>query len=121
MSKTSVPPHVVILGAGYAGAMVARSLENDARLGKVSVTVVERREAVHHKIGAIRASVRAGEWTDRVRIPLSRILRHGRTMVGNVVEIDEVNNLLKFKDEAQPALHFDILICATGECSGCYS
>jgi NADH dehydrogenase FAD-containing subunit len=108
------PPRVVILGAGYAGALVARVLEEDAKAGKICVTVVERREAVHHKIGAIRATVRGGEWAERVRIPLNRVIRHGRTIVGDVVAINEKDKILTFKDPSQPPLRFDILVCATG-------
>ena len=114
MSGNPIVPRVVIIGAGYAGALVARSLEDDAKKGKISVTVIERRDAVHHKIGAIRASVRGGEWTERVRIPLKRVIRHGRTVIGDVVEVDVENKLIKFRDPNQPPVSFDILVCATG-------
>ncbi|KAH9254192.1 hypothetical protein BASA81_007781 [Batrachochytrium salamandrivorans] len=103
MTSTFVP-HIVILGA----------LEADAKKGRITVTVVERRDAVHHKIGAIRASVRGGEWTERVRIPLNRVIKHGRTVVGNVVAVDEEAKVLRFSDAAMPPLSFDILIAATG-------
>ena len=114
MSTHLTIPKVVILGAGYAGGLLARALEDDAKKGRIHVTVVERRDAVHHKIGAIRASVRAGEWTERVRIPLNRVIRHGRTVVGDVIEVDAENKVLKFRDTNQPSLPFDILVCATG-------
>jgi apoptosis-inducing factor 2 len=114
-SKTSTtPPQVVIIGAGYAGALVARSLEADCKANKIAVTVVERRESVHHKIGAIRASVRAGEWTDRVRIPLSRVIKHARTVIGDVVQVDNNEKVVRFRDDSVPPLKYDILVCATG-------
>ena len=113
-NTTTPPPRVVIIGAGYAGALVARSLEGDAKANKLKVTIVERRDAVHHKIGAIRASVRAGEWTDRVRIPLSRVIKHARIIVGDVLTVDQEAKLIKFRDDSQPPLPFDILVCATG-------
>jgi NADH dehydrogenase FAD-containing subunit len=78
------------------------------------VTVVERRDAVHHKIGAIRASVRAGEWTERSRIPLNRVIKHARTVIGDVVGVDDETKELRFRDPGQPPLPFDILVCATG-------
>jgi NADH dehydrogenase FAD-containing subunit len=93
---------------------VARSLEADCQKGRVSVTVVERRDAVHHKIGAIRASVRGGEWTDRVRIPLNRVIKHGKTIIGDVIEVDPEAKLIKFKDPAIAPLAYDILVAATG-------
>jgi NADH dehydrogenase FAD-containing subunit len=76
--------------------------------------VVERRDAVHHKIGAIRASVRGGEWTDRVRIPLNRVIKHGKTVIGDVIEVDPEAKVLKFTDAATAPLKYDILIAATG-------
>lgn len=108
------PPRVVILGAGYAGALIARELEADSRAGKIMVTVVERRDAVHHKISAIRASVRGGEWTERSRIPLNRVIKHAKTVVGDVASVDQNEKVLKFKDASQPPLQWDILIAATG-------
>jgi NADH dehydrogenase FAD-containing subunit len=98
----------------YAGALLARTLENDARTGKIIVIVVERRDAVHHKIGAIRASVKAGEWTERARIPLNRVIKHAKTVIADVVAVDEEEKTLKFRDDSQPPLHWDILIAATG-------
>jgi NADH dehydrogenase FAD-containing subunit len=43
-TEVSLIPHVVILGAGYAGALLARSLQRDAKLGNIRLTVIERRE-----------------------------------------------------------------------------
>lgn len=108
------PPHVVILGAGYAGALTARALEDDVKKGKLRVTVVERRDAVHHKIGAIRASVVGGEWVDRVRVPLTRVIRNARTVIGNVVKVDGENHRLVFDDPKQEPLEYDVLVAATG-------
>lgn len=110
----AAPPRVVILGAGYAGGLIARELEADSKAGRILVTVVERRDAVHHKIGAIRASVRAGEWTDRSRIPLNRVVKHARTVIGDVAAIDADAKVLRFRDPDQPVLAFDILVAATG-------
>lgn len=112
--STSMVPKVVIIGAGYAGGLVARSLQDDAKKGKIHVVVIERRDAVHHKIGAIRASVRGGEWTERVRIPLSRVVTHGRILVADVAKVDAETKTIIFKDPDQPPLSFDILVCATG-------
>jgi len=109
------PPRVVILGAGYAGSLLARELEEDVSAGRIELVVVDRRDHCHHKIGAIRASVRNGEWSERVRIPLNRVLRHpARVVLGEVVAVDPENKVLRFSNDHVAQLRFDILVCSTG-------
>lgn len=51
---------VLILGAGYAGTSVAKSLD---KVPGIDVTVVAPNEGyMVHKIGALRAAVKGGSW-----------------------------------------------------------
>ena len=42
--QQTVPPRVVILGAGYAGALLAKALQGAAKDGSIYLTVVERKK-----------------------------------------------------------------------------
>ena len=106
------PPHVVIIGGGYAGTCVGRALEPDVRAGNIRLTVIERRDSFHHKIGAIRASVLGKEYIERVRIPLKNIMKYSKIVEGSVVHIDPINDLLEM--EKGDKIKYDVLICATG-------
>lgn len=115
-SKIAVPT-VVILGCGYAGGMLAHNLDAAAKHGKIKLVVIDRRSTMHHKIGAIRASVHGGKWAERIQIPLDNITKHGKCVFGEVSRVDGVNNVVVFKDMNIPAIKFDVLVCATGTMS----
>jgi len=115
---TSKVPHVVILGAGYAGALCTRSLEAAVKNGHVRVTVLERRDGMHHKIGSIRASVLGGEHIDRVRIPFARIFSFAKLVECDIESIDPQTQTVKLRRNDNP-IHYDILLCATGQASQC--
>lgn len=107
-------PQVVILGGGYAGGMVARHLDAACKAGKIRLVLVDKRDAMHHKIGSIRASVAGDGWAERIRIPMDKIVRYGRIVLGNAVKVDEEKKVIMFADKDTPPLSYDILICATG-------
>ncbi|KAH9260197.1 hypothetical protein BASA81_001366 [Batrachochytrium salamandrivorans] len=107
-------PHVVILGCGYAGGLLAHNLDQAAKAGKIRLTVIDRRSTMHHKIGSIRASVLGGEWASRIEIPLSKITKYSKCVTGEVEQVDAANNTIVFKDHALPPLQYDVLVCATG-------
>jgi len=105
-------PHVVIVGGGYAGTCLGRALEPDVRANRIKLSLVERRDSFHHKIGAIRASVQGKEYIERVRIPLKNIMKYSRIIEGKVVQVDSENDRLLLDDGSM--VDYDILICATG-------
>lgn len=111
-AKPARAPQVVILGGGYAGALLAHALEPDAKRGLIRTVVVERRDAVHHKIGAIRAAVRAGEHAERCRVPLERVVRSGRVLVGDVVKVHPSTRELEMATGDR--VPYDVLVCCTG-------
>lgn len=110
----SSTPHVVILGCGYAGGLLAHSLDAAAKAGKIRLTVIDRRSVLHHKIGSIRASVLGGAWAQRIEIPISKITKYSKVVSAEVERVDPETNTILFKDKSLPAMSFDVLVCATG-------
>ncbi|KAH9260341.1 hypothetical protein BASA81_001511 [Batrachochytrium salamandrivorans] len=116
-SKPSPAPRVVILGLGYAGALLAVALEPAARSHQIELVVIDRRQAIHHKIGSIRASVLGGEWTARTQIPVDHIQSFATHIVANVHRVDGATNQIYCtrEEEGKPSkVSFDVLVVATG-------
>lgn len=109
---TTTQQKIVIIGAGYAGATVARALEKDVKLG-VHVTIIERRDSFYHKIGALRATVNGQDAAERLRIPLREIIKHANIVEGEVCRIDENEQEVVLVDGTR--IPYDVLICATGK------
>jgi len=42
----NIAPHVVILGAGYAGSLLAKALQPATKQGKIRLSIIERRDAM---------------------------------------------------------------------------
>ena len=53
--KSLKDTHVVVVGGGYGGIAAAKKLKDQCK-----VTIIDAREAFHHKMGAKRSSVEAG-------------------------------------------------------------
>ncbi|WP_128374507.1 NAD(P)/FAD-dependent oxidoreductase [Streptomyces cavernae] len=97
---------VVVIGGGYAGARLARKLDDLAR-----VTLVDRKEVFFHRIASLRASVN-GEWTTAPLIPYDRLLRNGRRVVGKVVLIDTRDRQVVLATGER--IPYDVVVLATG-------
>lgn len=83
-------------------------------VGFRQVTLIEKNAGFqYHTIGALRACVDAN-FAPQVLIPLSHVLRHGRVVQGEVVDIGEKEVRLA-SGETYP---FDALVLATGSVSG---
>lgn len=65
---------VVVVGGGYAGASLARELDD-----VLDVVLVEPKDAFVHAVAALRAVV-DGEWVRRVFYPYDDLLVHGRVV-----------------------------------------
>jgi NADH dehydrogenase FAD-containing subunit len=100
----SAEPSVVVIGGGYGGINVARSLDDIAR-----VTLVEPRDAFQHNVAALRALVDA-EWTPRTFLPYDRLLARGTVLRDRAVRVDENGVLLASGAHLAP----DFLVLATG-------
>ena len=102
-------PHVVILGAGFAGLGVAREL----RSAPVRITIVDRRN--HHLFQPLLYQVATAALapTD-IAYPIRSVLRsqrNARTILARVTGIDPVARTVQLLDGE---LQYDYLVVATG-------
>lgn len=95
---------VVIAGGGYAGFQLAKKLDKHA-----DVTIVERREAFVHNVGAIRAVVQP-ELTNSLILPYGNLLSCGKVVKGNVTVADSSGVTL----EDGTRLEADYVVLAMG-------
>lgn len=95
---------VVIVGGGYAGATLARRLDES-----VEVVLVEPKDAFVHASAALRVVVDPS-WEERVFLPLDRLLTHGRVVRdwARLVSPGRVHL------SAGEAIDADVVVLATG-------
>ncbi len=107
---SAVPPHVVVVGGGFAGLAAARAL----RRAMVLVTVVDRHN--HHVFQPLLYQVAtAGLSPADIAAPIRWILRRQRNvrvLLGEVVAVDPATRRVELA--AGPALHYDALVVTTG-------
>ncbi|HSP18579.1 MAG TPA: NAD(P)/FAD-dependent oxidoreductase, partial [Myxococcaceae bacterium] len=104
-------PHVVIIGAGFAGLEAAKILGGS---DDVRVTVVDRRN--HHLFQPLlyQVATAALDPSD-IAAPIRMVLRHNRNtevMLAEVERIDRATRTLEFTEGA--AVRYDHLILAAG-------
>lgn len=97
-------PVVAVLGGGYAGVNVAKSLDDVAE-----VLLIEPKEAFVHNVAALRALV-APSWLPRVYLPYAGLLSHGRVIRDRAAKVDAGRVELASGQAIQP----DYLVLATG-------
>jgi len=97
-------PVVAVLGGGYAGVNVAKSLDDVAE-----VLLIEPKEAFVHNVAALRALV-APSWLPRVYLPYAGLLSHGRVIRDRAAKVDTGRVELAGGEVIQP----DYIVLATG-------
>src|SRR5690554_6942572 len=97
-------PRVVVVGGGYAGATVARALDDVA-----DVTVVEPKDHFVHAVAALRATVDEA-WEDKVFHSYDKLLTRGRV----IHDTARVVTPTQVKLSPVTALDADYLVLATG-------
>lgn len=75
-------PAVVVVGGGYAGTLVAKSLDGDAE-----VTLVDSRDAFVNYSGSLRALARP-DWAHNPFFDYRALLEHGQVVQGTVTSAD---------------------------------
>lgn len=108
-SNPSGPPHVVIVGGGFAGLAAARAL----RRAPVRVTLVDRRN--HHLFQPLlyqvaTAALNPGDIAYPIRSVLSR-QQNARTLMARVEEIDTTERRVRL---VHGELRYDYLVVAAG-------
>ena len=110
ISPSSSPlPHVVVLGAGFAGLAAARAL----RRAPVRITIVDRRN--HHLFQPLLYQVATAALNPSdIAYPIRSVLRtqaNARTILARVTGIDLAQRRIDLLDGT---LQFDYLLLATG-------
>jgi NADH:ubiquinone reductase (H+-translocating) len=103
-------PHVVVVGAGFAGLSVVKGLKD----ADVDITIVDRRN--HHLFVPLLYQVATAQLTpEHVAQPLRRILRNQknvRVVFGVATDIDVERQELHL--DSDRTLHYDHLVVAVG-------
>ncbi len=99
-----VKPTVVVVGGGYAGINVAKSLDEVA-----DVVLVEPKDAFEHNVAALRALVDPS-WLSRIYLPYDGLLANGRVVHDRAAKVDTGRVTLASGAE----LHADYIVLATG-------
>jgi apoptosis-inducing factor 2 len=97
-------PVVAVLGGGYAGVNVAKSLDDVAE-----VLLIEPKDAFVHNVAALRALV-APSWLPRIYLPYAGLLGHGRVIRDRAAKVDTGRVELASGEVIQP----DYIVLATG-------
>lgn len=100
-------PVVVVVGAGYAGAKIAKELDKNAQF---NVVVIDRKDHHMHNIASARALSQAG-FESEILIPYEALLKYGSVVHAEVTSVDEHKIMLNGYEEP---VKFDYLIICTG-------
>lgn len=113
MKPTTLPPHVVILGAGFGGLAAARALAR----APVRVTLIDRSN--HHLFQPLLYQVAtAGLSPADIAAPVRSVLRRQRNvqvLMGEVTGVDRAARRVLISNDVGPSfLDYDYLVIATG-------
>ena len=101
---SAASPRVAIIGGGYGGVTAAKLLDKN-----FEVTLIERKEAFFHNVGALRGVVDGG-FLRKLFIPYEGFLKRGRFLRGVVAEVTPEEVVL----QGGGRVGYDYLILATG-------
>jgi NADH dehydrogenase FAD-containing subunit len=101
---------VIIIGGGPAGIKLAASLDS-----QLNVILVEKRSALVHCVAGLRAMVSPSNCS--LVIPYDYLLKHGRVVTGEVVELRKDGEKWTAVLGSGEELKGDVVVLATG--SGC--
>ena len=97
-------PSVVVIGGGYGGIAVAKSLDEEA-----DVVLVDPKDTFEHNVAALRVLVDPS-WAPRIRFPYDGLLARGETLRDRAVAVDAERVVLESGRELTP----DFIVLATG-------
>src|SRR5882724_255320 len=99
-----VRPTVVVIGGGYGGINVAKSLDDVA-----DVVLVEPKDAFMHNVAALRA-LTDPDWLPRIFLPYDGLLARGRVIRDRAAKVEPGRVTLGSGEE----LAADYIVLATG-------
>jgi NADH dehydrogenase len=108
-------PHILILGAGFAGFTLARELRGDVRANRMRLTVVEPDPYLTYK--PLLPEVAGGETRPReTAVPLRRRLKHADLVAGSLESVDTSAKIaiVRALDGTERPLHYDQVVFALG-------
>ncbi|WP_285115326.1 FAD-dependent oxidoreductase [Leifsonia sp. fls2-241-R2A-40a] len=108
-------PHILVLGAGFAGFTLARALRRDAAAHRLRLTVVEAEPSLTYK--PLLPEVAGGETQPReTAVPLRRPLKNAELVAGALESVDTGAKVavVRALDGTQRALHYDHVVFALG-------
>lgn len=109
MTTPQTRPHVVIVGAGFAGIACARRLAN----APVDVTVIDRRN--HHLFQPLLYQVATAALAPAdVAQPIRQLLRDAKNVRVQWAEVTAVNSEAKVIEAGGHEIAYDYLVLATG-------
>jgi apoptosis-inducing factor 2 len=101
---SSGAPTVVVIGGGYAGANVAKALDDVA-----DVVLVEPKDAFQHNVAALRALADPA-WLPQIFLPYGGLLARGKVVADRAVKVEPGAVTLASGEE----LAADYIVLATG-------
>jgi NADH dehydrogenase FAD-containing subunit len=101
---SSGAPTVVVIGGGYAGANVAKALDDVA-----DVVLVEPKDAFQHNVAALRALADPA-WLPQIFLPYGGLLARGKVVADRAVKVEPGAVTLASGEE----LAADFIVLATG-------
>jgi len=109
LTNTSLLQNVVVIGAGFGGATLCKGLEKQPG---ISVTLIEPRDFLLNKFGALRAAAQGGKWSTDVLLPIASILKNTKHVQAKATRIDSSNkNVLCDNGET---VSYDVLVICSG-------
>lgn len=116
--------NIIIIGCGYAGALLSKELEkiinkhNNNKNNKINLIIINKTDSFWYKIGSIRGCVDKENWCEKAIIPIKNFIKSSRIIVGNVIKIDQANQLIKINmnnnNNFEEFIKYDVLVCTTG-------
>ena len=108
-------PHILILGAGFAGFTLATELRGDVRANRMRLTVVEPEPYLTYK--PLLPEVAGGETRPReTAVPLRRPLKHVDLVAGSLESVDTSAKIavVRALDGTERPLSYDHVVFALG-------
>jgi sulfide:quinone oxidoreductase len=104
--------HLVILGAGTAGTMMANHLSHELKKADWKISIVDEKEEHHYQPGYLFLPFDIYTPEDIIKSIEEFIPKHASLVKGKIDKVIPIENKVKMADGSE--LNYDILIVATG-------